>query len=129
MEAEAKADVQVTQGPEQRRTRPRFAVDQGAVLLLVSHGLPVQCRIVDLSLEGCRVRTLERFPTGAGVHVEVTFKVKGIAFRFGGAIQWMGGIPSQSTLWAFLGAAEKSWSRCSAKLRQILPQRLQKKPL
>jgi hypothetical protein len=51
----------------------------------------VQCRIVDLSLEGCRVRTLERFPTGAGVHVEVTFKVKGIAFRFGGAIQWMDG--------------------------------------
>ncbi len=74
--------------PEHHRARPRFAVDQDAVLLLVSHGLPVQCRIVDLSLEGCRVSTIARFPTGPCVHVELTFKVNGIAFRVGGSVLW-----------------------------------------
>jgi hypothetical protein len=84
---EAQAGIQVAKEPDHHRTRPRIAVDQDAVLLLVSHGLPVQCRIVDLSLEGCRVSNIARFPTGPGVHVEVTFKVNGIAFRFGGSVQ------------------------------------------
>jgi len=91
MEAEAQAALQAVQTPEQLRKRPRFAVDRDAVLLLVDHGLSLACRIMDLSLEGCRMSTVARFPAGLGVRVELTFSVNGIVFRFGGAVRWTDG--------------------------------------
>jgi hypothetical protein len=90
MEAEEAAEGLTGQGRE-RRTRPRYAVDEDASLLLVGHGLAVQCRVIDLSLEGCRMRTRERFPAAIRARVEVTFKINGIAFRFSGAVQWTDG--------------------------------------
>jgi c-di-GMP-binding flagellar brake protein YcgR len=66
-------------------------VEADAHLLLVSHGATLPCRIVDLSLTGCRLCTKERFPARAGVRVEVTFKVRGLAFRFCGTAQWTDG--------------------------------------
>jgi len=67
---------------------PRCALDEEAVLLLVGRGARVPCRIVELSLTGCRMRTRERLSAGGELRVEATFKVHGIAFRFGGAIEW-----------------------------------------
>jgi hypothetical protein len=86
MEAEEKAESFAVKQDE-RRTRPRFDVDEGAVLLLVSHGLPLGCRVMDLSLEGCRVCTEAQFSASVRVHVEVSFKINGIAFRFSGITQ------------------------------------------
>jgi hypothetical protein len=91
MEAEAKVELQTVQRPEQLRKRPRFVVDRDAVLLLVDHGLSMPCRIIDLSLEGCRMNTTVRYPAGLGVRVELTFTVNGIVFRFGGAVRWTDG--------------------------------------
>ena len=91
MEADAKAEVAATEGSERLRKRPRFAVDEDGILLLVDHGLPLQCRIMDLSLEGCRMQTRERYPAGLGVRVELTFRVNGIVFRFCGAVRWTDG--------------------------------------
>lgn len=90
MEEEATGEGLTAQDLE-RRKMPRCAVDEDAVLLLVGRGATVQCRIVELSLTGCRMSTRERLPAVGELRVEATFKVHGIAFRFGGAIEWADG--------------------------------------
>jgi hypothetical protein len=77
--------------PRNRRCQPRYAVDEDSILLLVSHGLSLQSHILDLSLDGCRLSTRERYTAGTRMRVEVTFKVNGIAFRFLGMVQWTDG--------------------------------------
>jgi hypothetical protein len=77
--------------PRNRRSHPRYEVDEDSMLLLVSHGLSLESHILDLSLEGCRLRTRGRYTAGTRTRVEVTFKVNGIAFRFVGVIQWTDG--------------------------------------
>ena len=71
-----------------RRTIPRFDVDENATLLLVNHGSKLPCRVVDVSLGGCRIYAKERFQGGILVRVEISFKVRGLAFRFSGVTQW-----------------------------------------
>lgn len=78
-------------GERNRRTTPRHGVDEDARLLLVDRGSTVSCRIVDLSLGGCCLRSRERFAAASMVRVEVSFKVRGLAFRFSGVIQWSDG--------------------------------------
>jgi len=70
-----------------RRSSPRFAVDAEARLLLVGHGLSMNCRVVDLSLNGCRMQTGGRIPAGIHVLVEVTLSVNRIPFRLPGVIR------------------------------------------
>jgi hypothetical protein len=72
----------------ERRTHPRHEVDEGATLLLLSQGAHVPCRVTDLSLEGCRLRTETPFLAGIRIRVEVTFNIRGFAFRFNGVTQW-----------------------------------------
>ncbi len=74
-----------------KRAHRRYSVDEDCVLTLVSHGLSAKARVVDLSLEGCRVRVGERFAGKAGRPIEITFKVKGSAFRFSGVLRWSDG--------------------------------------
>ena len=76
---------------QNRRAAPRQVVDEDARLLLVEHGSTFSCRIVDISMSGCRLRTKERFAGGSIVCVEVAFKVRGLAFRFSGTTQWTDG--------------------------------------
>jgi c-di-GMP-binding flagellar brake protein YcgR len=90
MEAEEKAESQA-QGDGDRRIMPRCAVDEEAVLLLVERNARLKCRVVELSLSGCRISTRERMPAGSHVRVEVSFKIRGIAFRFGGVTEWTNG--------------------------------------
>ena len=70
------------------RAYPRYPVDEDSTLLLVSHGLSLQSHVLDLSLEGCRLRLLEPYTVGTSTRIEVSFKMKGIAFRLAGVIQW-----------------------------------------
>ena len=76
---------------QNRRATPRYRIDEDARLLLVKHGSTLSCRIVDISLNGCRMCTQERFTAGILIRVEVTFKVRGFAFRFSGVTQWTDG--------------------------------------
>ena len=87
--AEMKAEQ--ASGEQNRRADPRFSVDGEALLLLVDHGSTFPCRIVDISRSGCRIRTKEQFPAVSVVHVEVSFKVRGLVFRLSGLTQWTDG--------------------------------------
>jgi hypothetical protein len=87
MEAVETAEGLTEQGVE-RRIMPRCVVDEEAMLLLVDHGSCVGCRIVELSMDGCRISTRARFPAGMDVRVEATFRVRGVAFRISGVAEW-----------------------------------------
>ena len=87
----AEMAAELAAGQQDRRAAPRLVVDEDARLLLVEPGCTVSCRLVDISLGGCRLRTKERFTAGPMVPVEITFKVRGLAFRFSGLTQWTDG--------------------------------------
>lgn len=87
----AEQTEQLKAGPQNLRVVPRFEVDADAFLLLVARGETLPCRVVDLSLSGCRLRTRDRFPAGMKLRVEVTFSVRGLPFRFCGITQWTDG--------------------------------------
>jgi hypothetical protein len=75
----------------ERRSDPRYSVDEDSVVLFVGYGAPLQARLVDLSQEGCRLRTREPVAARCRLPVEVFFKVNGISFRFRGILQWTDG--------------------------------------
>jgi hypothetical protein len=54
----------------------------------VEHGSTLACRIDNLGLDGCRIRTAERFRAGTRVRVELSFRVRGLDFRVSGLTQW-----------------------------------------
>src|ERR1039458_3254325 len=72
------------------RENPRYSVVEDCDLLLVNQGLALRCCMVDLSLGGCRVRTIWRLSAGARCPVEIAFTVNGIAFRMTGVVRWAG---------------------------------------
>ncbi|MGO8758462.1 MAG: PilZ domain-containing protein [Terracidiphilus sp.] len=78
------------QRPE-RRSALRLPLDEASVFVIVGHSPPQQARLVDLSLEGCRLRAHDAFLACPGLSVEVFFRLKGVPFRFAGVLQWAGG--------------------------------------
>jgi PilZ domain len=90
MIAEENPEVPESHRPE-LRAYPRFAVDEDALLLVVNHDSRHSCRVVNLSLEGCRIQTRELFRAGIQKRVEISFKINGIAFRMSGTTQWTDG--------------------------------------
>jgi len=87
MEVEGTADRQPAYALE-RRAHPRHSLDEEATVLLLNHGSRVTCHLIDISLEGCRLRILSHFPAGIQIRVEITFHVNGVAFRLCGETQW-----------------------------------------
>lgn len=75
----------------ERRSDPRYSVDEDSVVLFVGYGAPQPARLVDLSQEGCRLRTKEPVSARSRLPVEVFFRVNGISFRFRGVLQWTDG--------------------------------------
>jgi PilZ domain len=84
---EQESEDQQNQIPSTRAYR-RFVVDENATLLFVDLALPQKCRMVDLSLEGCRLRSLTPLRVRVHSRVEILFKVNGVTFRLGGTVQW-----------------------------------------
>ncbi len=87
MEAEERAEG-LTEQYADRRIMPRCVVDEEAMLLLVDHGSCVGCRIVELSMDGCRISTRARFPAGMDVRIEATFRMRGVGFQISGVAEW-----------------------------------------
>jgi hypothetical protein len=86
MKSEDNAEVSLANVAD-RRAQQRFDAD-GAASLLLSPERNMQCRLTDLSLEGCRLRTVERFNAELGLQVQVAFRVNGLTFRFSGITEW-----------------------------------------
>ncbi|HUV68595.1 MAG TPA: PilZ domain-containing protein [Terracidiphilus sp.] len=78
-------------GCQNRRIHSRCSVDDIATLRLIEHGFSLQCRILNVCLEGCCLSAPEPLTAGKRARVEVTFKVNGISFRFLGSVQWADG--------------------------------------
>jgi hypothetical protein len=74
-----------------QRRYPRYVVDGDSALVFTDLGLTRQCKIIDLSVGGCRIAASERLPAKAGTRVETAFKVNGMAFRFNGVLRWTDG--------------------------------------
>ena len=73
--------------PEQRKFF-RFPVEGEAMLFLLDDERAVRCEIIDLGLEGCRLRKGDDFVAQIGSRVEVGFRLSGSAFRFFGSLAW-----------------------------------------
>jgi c-di-GMP-binding flagellar brake protein YcgR len=70
-----------------RRATHRCGVDTSAVIDLVNVGSKLKGHILDLSVGGCRIKTVEKFPVGIYTRIETEFQLHGLPFRLGGVIQ------------------------------------------
>jgi hypothetical protein len=77
--------------PEERRAGPRYPIDEDSVLFFTGDGMPTAGKLVDLSQDGCRLRTSVQAPTRPWFPVEVFFQIQGEAFRFSGIVHWVSG--------------------------------------
>ena len=76
------------QAQPDRRSEQRYAVDAEATVVMVNHGSSLRGRLIELSLEGCRMRADRHCSLAAPASIEVMFKINGIDFRLGGTMQW-----------------------------------------
>jgi hypothetical protein len=106
MELEEQQEKPANDRPD-HRAHPRFCVEEEASLLLVSHDFQLPCQVIDLSMEGCRVRTMKPYLAGVKARVEVVFKIHGIAFRFSGVTQWTDGDHLVGIQFSYLTARRK----------------------
>ncbi len=90
MKVYGQKNIVAVEQPEQRN-HWRYSVDESAVLLFAGNGMAQPGRIVDLSQEGCRLRTRDRLSVRARWPVEVSFNADGVAFRFSGVVEWATG--------------------------------------
>lgn len=71
----------------ERRHDSRQSVEDEAEIVFVRSGSAMRGRILDLSVNGCRIRTENQFPVGIYTRVETAFRLEGLPFRLGGVIQ------------------------------------------
>jgi hypothetical protein len=64
-------------------------VDAEITIAVVNQSSSIPARIVEISLDGCRVRTARHYPLTTPAGVEVLFRINGIAFRLAGILRWM----------------------------------------
>jgi c-di-GMP-binding flagellar brake protein YcgR len=86
MESENKPGEQSVERDDRRR-ESRHPVDGSAVLHLVNIATKMPGRVVDLSLNGCCIRTDARYTLGIYRRVEVELRIEGLPFRLAGVTQ------------------------------------------
>jgi c-di-GMP-binding flagellar brake protein YcgR len=79
---------QITVSGEDRRAASRHAVDANAEVSLLKLGTVLQCKLLDLSLGGCCLRTPHQFTAGIKVLMELVLRVRGSVLRLNGVSQW-----------------------------------------
>lgn len=67
----------------------RFPVEGEAMLYLGNAGGMVRCQLIDISLQGCRLRREAELAAPLGSKVEVFFRLSGMGFRFEGVLAWL----------------------------------------
>lgn len=83
----APAHVAKTYPARERREQSRHSVNTDAAIFLVNVGSKLHGRILDLSPNGCHIRTDSPFPVGIYTRVETEFHLAGLPFRLGGVTQ------------------------------------------
>jgi c-di-GMP-binding flagellar brake protein YcgR len=71
----------------ERRAYSRQKVDSKAVIFLINAGGQLRGRLLDLSLNGCRVKSDERSPVSTHTRVNVELLLDGLLFRLNGVIE------------------------------------------
>jgi PilZ domain len=71
----------------ERRHDSRQKFEDEAEIVFVRSGSALRGRILDLCVNGCRIRTEKQFPLGIYTRVETSFRLEGLPFRLGGVIQ------------------------------------------
>ena len=72
----------------EQRKYLRFPVEGEAMLFAEQLQSAICCHMIDLGLEGCRLRRGDDEPLQVGMTVEIAFRLAGTLFRFPGTIQW-----------------------------------------
>jgi hypothetical protein len=75
----------------ERRAGPRYPIDEDSVLFFTGDGIPTAGKLVDLSQDGCRLRTSVQVPSRPWYPVEIFFRIHGEEFRFSGIVHWVSG--------------------------------------
>jgi PilZ domain len=75
----------------ERREGPRYAIAEDSALLFTGDGSATAGRLVNLSQNGCQVKTSVPVLARAWFPVEVFFQTMGEAFRFSGIVHWTSG--------------------------------------
>ena len=68
----------------ERRLSTRIPANEKATLLHGHMGSATHCTLMDLCLDGCRVRTDAEIRVDAGARVELVFRIAGTTFRLSG---------------------------------------------
>ena len=76
-------------GGRERRAWERYLLAETEGKIIYRHET-LPCRLIDISLGGCRVRTERRFAAGALARVDVVLELHGITQRIAGMTQWTG---------------------------------------
>jgi hypothetical protein len=71
----------------ERRISDRYPMGDAKGTFIYS-GEKNTCNVIDISLDGCLVRTQECFPHGALAYVELDLHVYGLILHIGGITQW-----------------------------------------
>jgi hypothetical protein len=74
-------------GGRDRRVDERFDMDR-APGTLIHKGISIPCEMFDVSLSGCRLRTLQPFTAGALESVKVVLAIHGMVLSIWGITQW-----------------------------------------
>jgi hypothetical protein len=88
-----------------RRIEVRHSVDTTATVHLVKGGSKLSGHILDLSMNGCWIRSDEPFPVGVYTRVEAEFRLEGLPFLLGGVVQAIHG-PNDVGI-RFLGMSQR----------------------
>jgi hypothetical protein len=75
------------QGGRDKRVDERFDLER-APGTLMHRGVNIPCEMLDISLSGCRLRTLQTFTAGALESVKVTLTIKQMVLSIWGVTQW-----------------------------------------
>jgi len=76
-----------TRGGRDKRADERFDLER-APGTLIHKGVSIPCEMLDVSLSGCRLRTLRPFTAGALESVKVILTIKGMVLSIWGVTQW-----------------------------------------
>ncbi|HWE86747.1 MAG TPA: PilZ domain-containing protein [Terracidiphilus sp.] len=74
----------------ERRLSTRIPVNERATLLQGHLGSSTHCTLIDMCLDGCRLRVDGELRVDHGAKVELVFRLCGAAFRLSGVTEWTG---------------------------------------